>query len=102
MPWVSLITSHNAAISELTCSLARLTARCTWLCCATTVSAFSFSILGYCLMTNHVHLIGVPRTRSSLAKRSEGGATLRPLDLPTMYVLVLPSRFCRKVTFFSD
>jgi putative transposase len=29
---------------------------------------FELSVLGYCLMTNHVHLIAVPRTRSSLAK----------------------------------
>ena len=29
---------------------------------------FGFRVLGYCLMTNHVHLIGVPARQESLAK----------------------------------
>ena len=29
---------------------------------------FDFRALGYCLMTNHVHLIGIPRRADSLAK----------------------------------
>ena len=29
---------------------------------------FGVAILGYCLMTNHVHLVAVPRHRDSLAK----------------------------------
>ena len=29
---------------------------------------YKFDLLGYCLMTNHVHLIGVPRVEDSLAK----------------------------------
>jgi putative transposase len=29
---------------------------------------FGFSILGYCLMTNHIHLVGTPGSEDSLAK----------------------------------
>jgi putative transposase len=29
---------------------------------------FGFSVLGYCLMTNHVHIIGTPEREDSLAK----------------------------------
>ena len=29
---------------------------------------FGFEVQGYCLMTNHVHIIGVPREESSLTK----------------------------------
>ncbi len=29
---------------------------------------FGFRILGYCLMTNHVHIIGVPKDEAALAK----------------------------------
>ncbi len=29
---------------------------------------FGFRVLGYCLITNHVHLIGVPARQESLAK----------------------------------
>lgn len=31
-------------------------------------AVYGLEILGYCLMTNHVHLIGVPHKRESLAK----------------------------------
>jgi len=30
--------------------------------------AYGFSVLGYCLMTNHVHIIGIPQRQESLAK----------------------------------
>ena len=29
---------------------------------------FGFSLFGYCLMTNHVHLVGTPAAEDSLAK----------------------------------
>ena len=29
---------------------------------------FGFSVLGYCLMTNHVHVVGTPERGDSLAK----------------------------------
>ena len=29
---------------------------------------FAFRVMGYCLMTNHVHVVGVPETEESLAK----------------------------------
>ena len=29
---------------------------------------YDFSVLGYCLMTNHVHIVGVPARQESLAK----------------------------------
>ena len=29
---------------------------------------YAFEVLGYCLMSNHVHIIGTPRTQESLAK----------------------------------
>ena len=30
--------------------------------------AHGFAVLGYCLMTNHVHIVGVPKKQESLAK----------------------------------
>ena len=29
---------------------------------------FGFSVLGYCLMTNHIHIVGIPTSEDSLAK----------------------------------
>ncbi len=29
---------------------------------------FGFNVLGYCLMTNHIHLVGTPASEDSLAK----------------------------------
>src|SRR5271156_2673475 len=33
---------------------------------------YGFSLLGYCLMSNHVHLVGVPRLPTLLARTLKG------------------------------
>ena len=47
----------------------RGSARLIWSCCGTTANfAHALVLLGYCLMSNHVHLIAVPRACEALAQ----------------------------------
>ncbi len=48
---------------------------------------YAFSVLGYCLMTNHVHIIGIPDKEESLAK-----AVGRTNFIYTQYVNRMHSR----------
>jgi len=41
---------------------------------------FGFSVLGYCLMTNHVHIVGVPGREESLGAENGTGTVMDVWD----------------------
>ncbi len=64
----SLITLPNAVITGRRSSSPTKTACCTSRCLARRTTANHSRILGYCLMSNHVHLVAVPERADSLAR----------------------------------